>query len=309
MTKAARHSAVRRLVADQRGQTTIFVALSAMVLVCFLAFMVNLGQLVHDRILTQNVADMVALSAANVQAAGLNEIADLNMEYYALERDLKRWLRAAGLWVNAGAAQSLVNYFTNFMSVVNNMAQGTSTVYAGAAHAMAYKVLAWHNREHGGSRPFRMIPLVHPVYPGFRLTAIDYVGQGFQDYEHIVPMICCQLPASSFIPFRLMPITPSSGVGIPGVGLAVWNSYLKRDPETTTYYRVLVWREPVKPLIDLPEYGFAVRMPRVMATSLAMPTGGNVEDRKPNYIARFAPVDSRFKFDAPYLPNRGKHRH
>lgn len=309
MSDRARHSALRGLIQDQRGQTTIFVALSAMVLVCFLAFMVNLGQVIHDRILAQDVADMVALSAANVQAAGLNEIADLNMEYYALERDLKRWLRAAGLWVNAGAAQSLVNYFSNFMSIVNNMAQGTSTLYAGMSHVMAYKVLAWHNREHGGSRPFRMIPLVHPVYPGLRLTAVDYVGQGQQDYEHVIPMICCKLPASNFMPFRLMPITPTTSYGIPGVGWAVWNSYLKRDPETTTYYRVLVWREPVKPLIDLPEFGFKVQMPRVMATSLAMPTGGNVEDRQPSYVARFAPVDSRFKFDVPYLPGRGKHLH
>jgi|GEM_PF-3295684 hypothetical protein len=298
----------RRLTGDQRGQTTIFVALAAMVLICFLAFMVNLGQLVHDRILAQSVADMAALSAANVQAAGLNEIADINMEYKALERDLKRWL-VAGTWVNAGTAQNLVSFFTNFMSICNTMAQGASTIYAGMAHVVAYRVLEWHNREHGGSRPFRMAPLVGPVYPGMRLTALEHRGQEFQAYTHIVPMICCQMPAISFIPFRLMPITPSSAVGIPAGGVAVWDSYLTRDSETVTYYRVLVWREPVKVFANLPDLGFDVKLPTIMAASLAMPTGGNIENCKPDYIARFAPVDSRFKYDIPFYPYKGKYSH
>lgn len=298
---------VRRLLADQRGQTTIFVALSAMVLVCFLAFMVNVGQLVHDKILAQNIADMVALSAANVQAAGLNEIADLNMEYFALERDLKRWL-LAGTWVNAGAAQGLVSFFTNFMSINANMQQAASTIYAGSAHAVAYRVLAWHNQEYGGSRPFYMVPWVHPVYPGLRLTALDHTGQTFWPYTHIVPMICCQMPAITNVPFRLMPISFTSGYGIPGAGVAVWDSYMKRDPETATYYRVLVWRQPVKPFVNLPDLGFDVEIPAMYAMSLAMPTGGHVENRKSDYIARFAAVNSDFKYDLP-LPFSQRYLH
>ncbi|MFH1061057.1 MAG: pilus assembly protein TadG-related protein [Pseudomonadota bacterium] len=305
-----RGALTRRLLADQRGQTTIFVALAAMVLVCFLAFMVNVGQLVHDKILAQNIADMVTLSAANVQAAGLNEIADLNREYYALDRDLYKFLPMGSPWQNAGQAQNLVMFFQNFMTINAAMQQAASTIYAGMAHVAAWRVLAWHNREYGGSRPFNMEIMVHPVYPGFRLTAIDHIGQRQQIYSHLVySPIAPLVPAGSFIPIRVMPVVRIVAYGIPAAGAAFWDGWMKRDEETATYYRVRVWRPPIKPFMNLAELGFDVEIPTMEATSLAMPTGGNIENRKSNYIARFAPVKSEFKFDYPLLLFRDRYLH
>jgi hypothetical protein len=71
---------------------------------------VNIGQLVFDKIRLQYVADSCALAAATVQAAGLNEIADLNNElvneYWNLRADLRN-----GIWCSAGQAVSWVGQY------------------------------------------------------------------------------------------------------------------------------------------------------------------------------------------------------
>ena len=85
-----RASHFRTLLYDENGQSSVFIALCAVVFIAFLAFVANIGQVIQDKMLTQAVADAAALSAANVQAVGLNEIADLNAELYKLADDCAR---------------------------------------------------------------------------------------------------------------------------------------------------------------------------------------------------------------------------
>ena len=298
-----------RLARDQKGQTTVFVALSMMVMVCFLAFMVNLGQMVHDRILTQEVADMIALSAANVQAAGLNEIADLNFAYRQLETDLYLNLLMPPAWSSAGEAQNCVNWYKQGMQLNNKLQQNVNQYFAYAAHAVAGLVLLWYNKEYGWDRPFVAIPWIHYKYPMQYLTAVESVGNRFCPYNFYVPVPLFAGPAKTFIRIRPWSGLPTIAKGLPiGAGLASWSSYNNKDDAVAAYYRVLVFRTKSKAFVNLPDFGFDVKLPMIWAMSLAMPTGGNVEKGKPKYFARFTPVGTEFQFDIP-LPFRDEFKH
>ena len=300
---------LKKLAGDQKGQTTVFVALSMMVLVCFLAFMVNLGQMVHDRILTQEVADMIALSAANVQAAGLNEIADLNFAYRQLETDLYINL-LAGPWANAGEAQNCTQWYKDGMKLNADLQQNVNQYFAYAAHAVAGLMLLWYNKEYGWDRPFVAIPWIHYKYPMQYLTAVESVGTRFCPYSHYVPVPFAAGPARYFMRLRPISFYISVAKGLPiGAGVSTWSSYNNKDDRVAAYYRVLVFRTKSKAFMNLPDFGFDVKLPMIWAMSLAMPTGGNVEKGQPKYFARFAPVGTEFQFDLPMPYVRDKFKH
>ncbi len=82
----------------QKGSITVMVALLLPTLVLMIMLVADIGQLIFEKIRLQNVADACAYSAATVQAAGLNEIADLN---YSAE---KEYFKLLGIYVRACAA-------------------------------------------------------------------------------------------------------------------------------------------------------------------------------------------------------------
>ncbi len=84
----------KRLLANELGQMSIFLALVFQVLFVFFAMVINIGLLVHDKINLQNSVDLGAYYAAQKQAEILNEIAHLN---YQIRQDYK--LLAWRYWV------------------------------------------------------------------------------------------------------------------------------------------------------------------------------------------------------------------
>ena len=82
------------------------------VLLLMLMMLVNINQLVFTKIKLQNTVDACALSAAAVQAAGLNEIADLNGEM-AFEHAKARWILSSGTWHNFNYAKNAGDFFFN----------------------------------------------------------------------------------------------------------------------------------------------------------------------------------------------------
>ena len=78
------YTIVQALAVDQKGQSSVLVALTAIVFITFLVFLADIGRVIHDKIVTQGVADSAVLAAANIQAIGMNEIADLNAEIQLL---------------------------------------------------------------------------------------------------------------------------------------------------------------------------------------------------------------------------------
>lgn len=140
----------RSLYQNRRGQTTVLFALTIMIFICFLAFMVNVAQLVHSRILTQAVADMVALSAANVQAAGMNEIADLNREHRSMQRELRTWMNGTMFFSDRREVDRLFDYFKDLMAFVIDYKQNVNKYFPEYASKAAEKTLDRLNGEYGG---------------------------------------------------------------------------------------------------------------------------------------------------------------
>lgn len=296
----------RRLGRDQRGQTTVFLALSMMVLVMFLAFMVNVGQLVHDRILTQIVADSCALSGATVQAVGLNEVADLNWECQLLMDELNQAL-SLKFWDRT--VRDLIDYYVFWMDLNRELQQAMLQAFAMLSHVAVLNTVSWYNKKYG--KQFAVVPLIHPKYPGFKLCPVEPWEELIQ-WDQIIPcsLPCPPLPTFTFGGTRWLPaIGPFVKTGVPIHLAQVIKGRTRKDVEVATYYRVMVTRDAHPAFVNLKKWGFDVEVPEMYAFALAMPTGGSIDDTSPTYVARLVPLRTAFNYDIPYLPFRFKFRH
>lgn len=97
---------------SQQGSMTVAVALLLPVMLLMVALIINIYQLVFTKIKLQNTVDACALSAAAVQAAGLNEIADLNSEMVKEFNTLSQILQS-GIWESDGEAKNTCDFFYN----------------------------------------------------------------------------------------------------------------------------------------------------------------------------------------------------
>lgn len=95
---------------NQNGSITVLIALLLPIMLLMLVMIVNINHLVFQKIRLQNIVDACALSAAVVQAAGLNEIADLNRDMMAESRKIQRIL-AGGIWHSYSHARNAKNFF------------------------------------------------------------------------------------------------------------------------------------------------------------------------------------------------------
>lgn len=77
---------LKRIVQNETGQMSVFIALIFQVLFVFFAMVINIGLIVHDKINLQNAVDLGAYYAAQRQAEILNEIAHIN---YQIRQDYK----------------------------------------------------------------------------------------------------------------------------------------------------------------------------------------------------------------------------
>ncbi len=270
----------------QSGQTTVLLALSMIVLICFLAFMVDVGQLVHDRILTQNVADMVALSAANVQAAGMNELADLNWEYRRLQEDLLDYLTYQP-YMNRGEVENLVADFKEWMKLVREYMLRANRIFPDLAELAAYRTLDWYNDTYGNH---------------FELVSIEQ-NRPLTTLEHTMPEMLQSLyldeprnppPVPAFIFTGIRCVKPiqvmSAGVQVPFFDV-LDKPYMKKSEGTLTYMVVHVRREARPVFVNLPSFGYDVEIPTIDALAGLIPTGGHIEDGEPEYFARFVPLE------------------
>lgn len=78
-----------KIAKNQQGQLSIFLGMSLLVVISFLAFIVNVGLFVKAKINLQNAVDAAAYSGAAVQARQLTNIAWLNWE---IRNTYKEWL-------------------------------------------------------------------------------------------------------------------------------------------------------------------------------------------------------------------------
>ncbi len=81
----------------RKGQAAVFVALCLMGLMLVVAYSVNTGIVVNDRIRMQSTADLATYAAAYSEAAALNEITKKNQAIADVARDCRRTLEHGGM--------------------------------------------------------------------------------------------------------------------------------------------------------------------------------------------------------------------
>lgn len=119
-TKAVKHRKKIQNVAqldNQNGSITVMIAFLLPVMLLMLVLVVNINHMIFQKIRLQNIVDACALSSAAVQAAGLNEIADLNRDMMAESRKIARIL-SGGVWHNYSQARNAKSFFSNGSSGV-----------------------------------------------------------------------------------------------------------------------------------------------------------------------------------------------
>ncbi len=129
---------------SQQGSITVVIAFLLPVMLLMVALIVNINQLVFSKIKLQNTVDACALSAAAVQAAGLNEIADLNHEMAKEHSTASRLLRR-GAWRSYAQARKACNFFynkygTGVINYIRSYQDRTNRRYAKLADQVARHV-------------------------------------------------------------------------------------------------------------------------------------------------------------------------
>ncbi len=159
---------------NQNGSITVLIALLLPILLLMLMLVVNINHLIFQKIRLQNVVDACALSAAAVQAAGLNEIADLNRDMMAESRKILRIL-SSGIWHSFGQARKAKNFFSNdrtgVIDAIYRYQMEANGYYANQADRVAHQVKkknlpqAFLSARHNTSRLAGFKPL--KKYPYF----------------------------------------------------------------------------------------------------------------------------------------------
>ena len=305
-----------RLGTDEQGQSSVFVALTAVVFIAFLIFLADIGRLVHDKMLGQAVADSAALAAANIQAIGLNEIADLNAEIHKLHEDLGDDMDMAKHKYLIGEGRHNFDYYQSQLDYIENLQDEAVEEFPRMANAAAEAVVEMHNcmynklyptisaAPHKGLKaiePWEMAEIMGNPVPEKELTRL--VSDGVIPYRwHIyIPCRCSAHPIASFHDFRggiEISSVPSRDNGQLSLPL---NKPRKMESDVRTYYRLRLTRAPVRPLINLAEYGFDVHVPELVVYSQAQPHKGvlsieadsghsKTNTGLPEYEARLAPL-------------------
>lgn len=126
-------------IGNEQGGATLFVMFALPVMVMLLILVIDISDLVLQRIRLQTTVDACALAAAARQATGLNEIADLNRSAEEEFRKAVANLRAL-TWVNAAAGRQAYNFHRRCLYWVNKYRQDANRFFAADAERYAQSV-------------------------------------------------------------------------------------------------------------------------------------------------------------------------
>lgn len=118
-------------ISGQQGSVTVAVAFLLPILLLMLMLILNIGQMVYEKLRLQNAADACALSAATVQAAGLNEIADLNLQAeieYA--KMLFYLIEPPGFWKTQSDGTGCIDHFKEVFKAIREYQDEANEYFA-----------------------------------------------------------------------------------------------------------------------------------------------------------------------------------
>jgi hypothetical protein len=131
----------------EKGSIAVLIAFLLPVMLLMLVMIVNINHLVFTKLRLQNTVDACALTAATVQAAGLNEIADLNREM-AMEHQKIRKILSGGIWYDYRQANNARKFFfngkTGVIDHIEKYQKEANGYFAEQSEAAAEQVKAWN---------------------------------------------------------------------------------------------------------------------------------------------------------------------
>ncbi len=305
---------------DQRGSVTVFVALLLPTLMVMIFLVLNIGQLVFEKIRLQNTADACALSAAAAQAAGLNEIAEVNFwsqdHVYPIARAVMAWSENVP-WKNENTAKSAVRYYKGVFRALRRYQDDANTYYADKAMRIA-KAVKKANCDDRGIESVRLEsinPRSRLEKPGKLLKyethreTVRYAYVGASDHHPCA--ISAALAWSDLMAGPQDHFCTHMGA-MPVVVCGKHHEHASTEFEykiskkgsPMTYAAFKLTQESKSFVLAESIFG---RMQTMEAYAAAMPTKGNVEKGKPDYVAVLVRLD---KLDPkPDVPDLGKVLH
>jgi len=290
-------TAKKRRENGQRGSVTVFVALLLPTLALMIFLVLNIGQLVFEKIRLQNTADACALSAAAVQAAGLNEIAELNFWSSTYVINMARALMAMTLaapWQNKTNADNAVNFYKGVFEAIRDYQDKANEDYAKKALdiAKATKKANLDSRGIKGVSIESMNPRADFDNPK---NLIEYqTHKTTVPYSTVVstgkPPFCILYSNMTWNdasagdkkhigPYLGWIITPTC-VLVVMPGFAEFDYKISKKSTPMTYSAFKLTQEAKDFVIAGSVFG---QMSKMTAYAAAMPTGGNVKSGKPKY--------------------------
>lgn len=319
------------IVENERGASTIFVVIMMAVFFVFTVLIIDVGQLIFEKIRLQTTVDLCALSAASVQAAGLNEIADLNydakLEYRRAKSDL-----GGGRWHSYGQARSAFTFHNRVLENIDTYRNRANVVFAAKAHQIAERVkrmnLPGSSLYNVAPQPSRLISRTQIVRKPVR----------YSYYLSYCPPDKCSPKSVKFFRTYLNPSRYWLGhsynryyihrKGVSYGSRVVKERWIKATSDQT--YAAYGLRQEVKPFIlgdllfdlrnlKLPDgtpqkykniidkYRTRVRMPVLTAYAGAKPNGGDIYDGNAEYRPILYPLNSFHP--SPRIPELSSYRH
>jgi len=289
------------LPSGQEGSITVMTALLMPTLVLMIMLVMNIGQLVFEKIRLQNVVDAVAYSAATVQAAGLNEIADLNKsakkEYFKLLEILAKTLSTP--FKSHSDGKNTVSFYKQVFDNIREYQDDANKDYARKAMNIARKVKKANLDEQGVKDvTLRSLnPKSSLDSPGKLMEyskKTGYVGYLYWSSAPCVPKPCQrsatkwndQMAGDAKFEGKhdgTMTTTVNSIAQLPGFGTVKYKISKKNSPTTYSAFE-LSWA-PHDLVLGPDIFG---RTEKLKAYAAAMPTGGKVVDGKPKYTVVLA---------------------
>lgn len=301
----------RGILGNEHGQSSVLIALSMVVFIAFLAFLANIGQAIHDKMLTQAVADAAALSAANVQAIGLNEIADLNAEIKKLDADLEEDIINVNKEFAEGWGMMTWAYYTKQIMYCYKLQADANENFAKMAREVAQKVVDDHNERYKRVHPSiaktkqKSGKAQYNPVERWTLEELLHDGSPKEELASLIPGIdtpwvwikwvcrsqyCSTKDAGYFRFQRNGTYTAPVLYNMPESVKAPRIIEQSLSPGTKVYYRARIKRNEVRPFLNMEKYGFDVHIPEIIAYAQAQPHRGHIKNLTPDYEARLVPL-------------------
>jgi hypothetical protein len=267
---------------SEKGSITVIVAFLIPIMILMVVLVVDIGQLVIDKIRLQNTVDACALAAATIQSVGLNEIADLNNELRLKYKKLTSILNS-GTWRSLSEGRKAMAFYRKILNNIRKYQITANKSYAAKAKHIATKVMLI-NKSAGST---------WSIKPDIDARLMGYTLMPPRIVEFIyVPGSCKKCP---IIPTKKWSNAlagnpafhgihdgryPSSRQALPPLAYLTDVRVRIKKTAQTTYSAITLTQNPKGFALGSSLFG---RMPLLRAYAKAKPVGGHIYNCKPEY--------------------------